>query len=65
VSIGEGTTVDGSTLSDTIIETYSNIKGSTLTNSLVGHHTVVDGVSGEITIGDHSEVRVSPRGKHT
>jgi glucose-1-phosphate thymidylyltransferase len=65
VSIGEGTTVDGSTLSDTIIETYSNIKGSTLTNSLVGHHTVVDGVSGEITIGDHSEIRVSPRGKHT
>jgi hypothetical protein len=26
---------------------------------------VVDGVSGEITIGDHSEIRVSPRGKHT
>ncbi len=65
VSIGEGTTVDGSTLSDTIVETYSNIKSSTLTNSLVGHHTVVDGVSGEITIGDHSEVRVSPRGGHT
>jgi glucose-1-phosphate thymidylyltransferase len=64
VSIGEGTVVDGSTLSDTIIETYSNIKGSTLTNSLVGHHTVVDGVSGEITIGDHSEVRVSSRGAH-
>jgi len=64
VSIGEGTTVDGSTLSDTIIETYANIKRSTLTNSLVGHHTVVDGVSGEITIGDHSEVRVSPRGGH-
>src|SRR6185312_9938254 len=65
VSIGEGTTVDGSTLSDTIIETYARIKRSTLTNSLVGHHTVVDGVSGEITIGDHSEVRVSPRGGHT
>ncbi len=64
VSIGEGTTVDGSTLSDTIIETYASIKRSTLTNSLVGHHTVVDGVSGEITIGDHSEVRVSPRGGH-
>jgi len=65
VSIGEGTTVDGSTLSDTIVETYSEIKGSTLTNSLVGHHAVVDNVSGEITIGDHSEVRVSPRGRHT
>lgn len=65
VSIGEGTAVDGSTLSDTIVETYSEIRGSTLTNSLVGHHTVVNGISGEITIGDHSEIRASPRPGHT
>jgi glucose-1-phosphate thymidylyltransferase len=62
VSIGEGSTIDGSTLSDTIIETFADIKSSTLTKSLVGHHTVVVGVSGEITVGDHSEVRVTPRG---
>lgn len=62
VSIGEGSTIDGSTLSDTIVETHADIKASTLTNSLVGHHTVVEGVSGQITIGDHSEIRVSPRG---
>ncbi|HEY5088150.1 MAG TPA: sugar phosphate nucleotidyltransferase [Gemmatimonadaceae bacterium] len=64
VSIGEGSSIDGSTLSDTIIETHSIIKRSTLTHSLVGHHTVVEGVSGEITIGDHSEIRESPRAGH-
>ena len=62
VSIGEGATIDGSTLSDTIVETYAEIRNSTLTQSLVGHNTVVIGVSGEVTIGDHSEVRVTPRG---
>ena len=62
VSIGEGSAIDGSTLSDTIVETHADIRNSTLTNSLVGHNTVIDGVSGEITVGDHSEIRVSPRG---
>ena len=62
VSIGEGATIDGSTLSDTIVETFAEIRNSTLTKSLVGHHTVVIGVSGEVTVGDHSEVRVKPRG---
>lgn len=62
VSIGEGTSIDGSTLSDTIVETNTIIRTSTLTHSLVGHNTVVEGVSGEVTIGDHSEVRSSPRG---
>mgnify|MGYP001602402596 FL=1 len=62
VSIGEGSAIDGSTLSDTIVETHASIRNSTLTNSLVGHNAVIDGVSGEITVGDHSEIRVSPRG---
>ncbi len=62
VSIGKGSNIDGSTLSDTIVETYADITGSTLARSLVGHHTVISGVSGEITVGDHSEVRASLRG---
>jgi glucose-1-phosphate thymidylyltransferase len=62
VSIGEGAVIEGSTLSDTIVETHAEIRNSTLTKSLVGHHTVVIGVSGEVTVGDHSEVRVKPRG---
>ncbi len=61
VSIGEGSRIDGSTLSDTIVETHADVSASTLTNSLVGHHTVISGVAGEITVGDHSEIRISPR----
>lgn len=62
VSIGAGTSIDGSTLSDSIIETHADIKASTLTNSLVGNHAIVEGVSGEISVGDHSEIHASPRG---
>jgi len=62
VSIGEGTTIDGSTLSDTIVETNAKVSNSTLTNSLVGHNAVVEGISGEITVGDHSEIHGSARG---
>jgi glucose-1-phosphate thymidylyltransferase len=62
VSIGEGSTIDGSTLSDTIIETYATVRGSTLARSLIGHHTVIEGVAGEMTIGDHSEIREPTRG---
>jgi glucose-1-phosphate thymidylyltransferase len=61
VSIGEGSTIEGCTLSDVIIETNSTIRASTLTHSLVGHNAVVDGLTGEVTIGDHAEIRVSPR----
>jgi glucose-1-phosphate thymidylyltransferase len=64
VSVGEGSTIDGSTLSDSIIETYADIRSSTLSKSLVGHHAVVVGVAGELTVGDHSEVRITPRGGH-
>lgn len=62
VSIGAGSTIDGSTLSDTLVETNSTIRGSTLTQSLVGHSAVIEGVSGEVTVGDNAEVRVRPRG---
>jgi glucose-1-phosphate thymidylyltransferase len=61
VSIGAGSTIDGSTLSDSIIETNSTIRSSTLTHSLVGHHAMIEGVSGEITVGDHSEMKLPPR----
>jgi glucose-1-phosphate thymidylyltransferase len=65
VSIGAGSRIDGSTLSDSIVETYATIIASTLTRSLVGSHTVVEGVAGEVTVGDHSEIRIRPRGGHS
>ena len=58
VSLGAGSKVMGSTLSDTIVGTGATITNARLKNSLVGDDAVIDGVSGEVTVGDHSEIRV-------
>ena len=57
VSIGAGTVVEGSTLSDTIIGGKSRIVNSTLTMSMIGDEVVVEGYTGQLNVGDHSEVR--------
>jgi glucose-1-phosphate thymidylyltransferase len=57
VSLGTGTLVDGATLKDTIVGSRSRIIRSTLTNSLIGDEAVVEGVKGELTVSDHSEIR--------
>ena len=62
VSIGAGSVIENSKVSHSIVGTNSRIARSTITNSLVGDDTVLEGVQGEVTVGDHSEVRVSPPG---
>jgi glucose-1-phosphate thymidylyltransferase len=57
VSLGAGSVVEGSTLRDTIVGSKAQIRGSTLTNSLLGDEVVVEGVNGEMTLSDHSEIR--------
>jgi glucose-1-phosphate thymidylyltransferase len=57
VALGAGTVVEDSTLSDTLVGEKAKILRATLRNSLVGDEAVVEGVRGELTIGDHSEVR--------
>jgi glucose-1-phosphate thymidylyltransferase len=59
VTLGAGAVVEDSELRDTIVGDKSKIVRSTLRNSLVGDEAHVEGVRGELTIGDHSEVRVS------
>ena len=61
VSIGAGSTVDGCELRDTIIGAKSRLSQATLSHSLIGDEVVVSGVSGELTVGDHSEIRASAR----
>jgi glucose-1-phosphate thymidylyltransferase len=61
VSIGAGSTVDGCELRDTIIGARSTLSQSQLRNSLIGDAVVVSGVNGELTVGDHSEIRASAR----
>jgi glucose-1-phosphate thymidylyltransferase len=62
VSIGKGTVIDSSTISHSIVGTGSTIRRSRIANSLVGDEVVLEGVEGSVTVGDHSEVRVSASG---
>ncbi len=57
VSLGAGTVVSDSRLHDTIVGGHCRISHSSLTNSLIGDSAVVEGITGEVTIADHSEVR--------
>jgi glucose-1-phosphate thymidylyltransferase len=57
VTIGAGSRIDGSTLSDTIIGKKAKIQSSTLKNSLIGDDVTIEGLKGELTVTDHSEVR--------
>ena len=59
VSIGAGSVLEGSEISNSIVGTNAKIKKSVLKNSLVGDDTVLEGVRGELTVADHSEVRAS------
>lgn len=57
VSIGAGTVIEDSEVRDSIVGLRSRLRHAKLTNSLVGDHVLLDGVHGEVTVGDHSEVR--------
>src|SRR5688572_7197557 len=57
VSIGRGSVIERSELRDTLVGTNTKIVGSFLENSLIGDSAVIEGVKGELTLSDHSEVR--------
>ena len=57
VTLGKGSRVEGSTLTDTIVGSRCTIKRSTLHNSLIGDDVVLEGLRGEVTLSDHAEVR--------
>jgi glucose-1-phosphate thymidylyltransferase len=57
VSIGKGTIIESSRISETIIGEKARIARCELGASLIGDAVVLVGVKGEVTIGDHSEVR--------
>ncbi|HST06740.1 MAG TPA: sugar phosphate nucleotidyltransferase [Gemmatimonadaceae bacterium] len=59
VSIGAGSVLENAEVRDSIIGSKAKISKSVLRNSLVGDETVITGVKGEMTVGDHSEVRAS------
>jgi glucose-1-phosphate thymidylyltransferase len=59
VSIGAGSMLDHAEVSHAIIGENTTIRNSMLTNSLIGDEALIEGVKGEVTLGDHSEVRAS------
>jgi glucose-1-phosphate thymidylyltransferase len=59
VSIGARTMVRHTMMRDTIVGSSCTITGATLFNSMIGDHAVVEGVQGEVSVGDHAEVRAA------
>src|SRR3569623_1801357 len=56
VSVHEGAVIEGSTIRDTIVGSKSTIRNSELHGSMIGEEVVLEGVKGQVTIGDNSEV---------
>jgi glucose-1-phosphate thymidylyltransferase len=57
VSIGAGSVVEDSEVRDAIVGAKAQIRRSRLRNSLIGDEAVIEGITGEVTVSDHSEVR--------
>lgn len=57
VSLGAWSVVRHATLRDTVAGTQVTITQSHLHDAFLGDHVVVDGVSGRMSVGDHSEIR--------
>jgi glucose-1-phosphate thymidylyltransferase len=57
VSLGAGSVVEKSRLEHVIAGTNAKIVRSELRNSLLGDDVLIEGIKGELTVMDHSEVR--------
>ncbi len=57
VSLSAGSSVEGSTLSDTVVGAKSKVKNSTLTKSLIGDDVSIEGMKGEVNVTDHSKIK--------
>ena len=57
VTLGKGSRVESSTLTDTIVGSKGTIRHSQLHNSLIGDEVLIEGLRGELTVADHSEIR--------
>ena len=54
VSIGEGTYIENSSISHSIIQNHSTIKNATLENAMIGNHATFDAKFTNVSIGDYS-----------
>jgi len=54
VSVGEGTSITGSVVSNSILQSNTNIKSKCITNSMIGNHAAVEGSASEYSMGDYT-----------
>ncbi len=54
VSIGDGTKVENSTIKNSLIQTFAEVKNAKLDNAMIGNHARFDGEFTQISIGDYS-----------
>ncbi|MGZ4035003.1 MAG: sugar phosphate nucleotidyltransferase [Bacteroidia bacterium] len=57
VSIGEGSVIENSIVTNCIIQTNSKIKNAELSNSMIGNFSEFSGKSNDASIGDYSTIR--------
>ena len=56
-SIGEGSVIENSTVTNCIIQTNSKIKNAELSNSMIGNFAEYTGKSNDLSLGDYSTIR--------
>ena len=54
VSIGDGTKIENSTIKNSLIQTYAEVKNAKLDNAMIGNFAKFNGDFTEISIGDYS-----------
>jgi glucose-1-phosphate thymidylyltransferase len=59
VAIGAGTKIRHSMIRDSIIGSGCSLTGCTISSSMIGDSAVVEGVQGNVSVGDHAEVRAA------
>ena len=57
VTLLAGSVVEDSTITNSVLGAKVQIRKSELANSFIGDNAIVEGIRGELTIADHSEVR--------
>ncbi|MEZ4875699.1 MAG: sugar phosphate nucleotidyltransferase [Flavobacteriaceae bacterium] len=57
VSIGKGTSIENSTVKNSIIQSHTVIKNATLDNAMIGNYVIYDGNFTQISLGDYSELK--------
>ena len=54
VSVGDGTKIENSTIKNSLIQTFADVKNANLDNAMIGNHAKFDGNFTQISIGDYS-----------